>query len=139
MPDQPSTDPRDLSQTELDHECGHTNGGVWTHFDPYGMRRRKGLPVRTIGGGICWPCWTKWGAKVDKRARRETDKIARLDNVCGVLDVWIGYCTRLKPCTTHGRLRCWHCKAPATRTCGSTSSLVCGTPECDDHPHRHGD
>lgn len=37
-----------------------------------------------------------------------------------------------KFCHKHSLLKCFRCKKPATRECGVSGSLTCGTPLCDD-------
>lgn len=55
---------------------------------------------------------------------------------CGFHTEWVGHCTKDKQtCKKHKGLVCSSCGAPATRECGETMGLVCGTPLCDDCEH----
>lgn len=57
--------------------------------------------------------------------------------LCGFLEAWIGRCKNSKPCSRHMNEKCWKCGKPAIKNCAEASSLVCGIPECSDHPHIH--
>ncbi len=114
----------------------NSGGGVSTNFDPYGTRRKLGLPVEEVQF-ICWPCWEKEGAGKDARIQEETDGAVVERGGCGFLEAWIGHCFNDRPCSKHQNKACWECGAPATKNCAVAGSLVCGTPECSDHPHPH--
>ncbi len=56
---------------------------------------------------------------------------------CGYEQQWVGPCKNEKPCPDHKDKKCWECGKPATKECGFCGFLVCGMPECDEHPHMH--
>jgi hypothetical protein len=111
-------------------------GGVSTNFDPYGTRRKLKLLVEEWQS-ICWPCWEKEGAEKDARIRAETTQAVLDRGLCGFEEAWVGHCFNTKECPRHKKQRCWSCKGPATRNCSVAGSLVCGVPECAEHPHEH--
>lgn len=117
--------------------CGkRSGGGVSTNFDPYGTRRKLGLPVEE-GQFICWPCWEEKGAEKDARIRKETTQAVRDRGCCGFVEAWVGHCLNDVPCPRHEKKTCWKCGEPAVQNCSVAGSLVCGMPECSEHPHIH--
>ena len=117
--------------------CGITVGdGISTNFDPYGTRRKLGLPVEKFQF-ICLPCWKKEGAEKDAHIRKETTQAVRDRGACGFVEAWTGHCLNSTPCPQHQKQKCWKCQEPAVKNCPVAGSLVCGVPECADHPHIH--
>jgi hypothetical protein len=113
-----------------------SQGGVSTNFDPYGTRKKIGLPVEKWQS-ICWNCWDEKGAAKDSQIRKETTQAVLDRGSCGFLEAWIGHCLNSRPCREHENKTCWECGKPAVQNCAMTGSLVCGIPECLDHPHVH--
>lgn len=127
-----------MSEYEAGREtCPHAGGGVSTNWDPYGTRRKLGLPVYPWEH-VCWDCWDAWGCAKDRRMRADTLAAVRRTGACGFIEAWVGHCLNATPCPRHARQRCWKCGAPAVQNCAETGTLVCGMPECADHPHVHG-
>ena len=109
--------------------CGADNGGVYTNGDGYGDGKYVGVTP---------PPWGFWCWEHSKQAPnldRQIDAAFAEHGLCGFLEAWIGRCRNLKPCEKHASQRCWKCGAPAVRNCPDTSTLVCGVPECAEHPH----
>jgi hypothetical protein len=122
-----------------EQRCEHPHeGGVYGNGDPYGTLRKLGKSLNWNYGYICWDCWDKWGRKRDDIQRKMVDDLARADGRCGFLEAWIGHCLNALPCPKHQTQKCWKCQEPAVRNCAETGLLVCGMPECDEHPHLHG-
>lgn len=76
---------------------------------------------------------TVWTRKRDSFRERK---------LCWFDECWVGFCGKrpvpgLEFCERHAPQRCWKCGAQATQNCGSAGSLVCGVPECGEHPHTH--
>lgn len=118
--------------------CGQpSTGGLWTRGDGYGDGKYVGIPVGR-SRFFCWTC-------VETRRSELPDMEAAITQafhahgLCGYIEPWIGRCRAKHPCEKHLRYRCWSCGAPAVRGCSMAGSLVCGVPECADHPHPHGD
>lgn len=104
-------------------------GGCYTNGDGYGDGKHVGLEA---GPHLffCWDCiehTPEHGPKIDD--------LFAANGMCGFLEAWIGRCRNPKPCDKHQSQKCWKCGGPAVRNCDHTSALVCGMPECKDHPH----
>lgn len=119
--------------------CPHQEdfGGVWTSFDGFGVRKKVNL-IEYPFTFFCWRCYeTPEVQDFDRAVQIETDKAIHDAGWCGFVDAWIGPCEILGDCEKHAKYKCWKCKEKATRSCDYTGMLVCGMPECNDHPHKH--
>lgn len=106
-------------------------GGVWTNGDGFGDGKYVGMdpgPLRPY----CWNCYDK-GRVPD--LNKEIDKLFAERGWCGFLEAWVGRCRNPKPCAKHQDQKCWKCGEPAISNCSIAGTLVCGMPECAEHPH----
>ncbi len=111
--------------------CGATNiGGIVTNGDD-GDGQYVGVDYG-IQHFYCINCWNK-GLIPDYKDK--VDKAFKERNWCGYNQPYIGRCKKTRPCREHGELKCWKCGNPAIKGCSEASMLVCGTPECAEHPH----
>lgn len=119
--------------------CGSTEfGGLSTYHDPYGDRKHVGLqPVVDSAQHYCWD-HAEIGYEKSRVAEREVDTAFAAAGLCGFLQAWVGRCRQPQPCAKHAAETCWKCGRRAVRNCSHTGSLVCGVPECAEHPHEHG-
>lgn len=120
--------------------CGTTDGGgLYTNGDGFGDGKHVGVEPLPWGK-YCWRCVREHKEKIpDQRAEIDAAFAAR--GLCGFEEAWVGRCKNSKPCVKHVNQKCWKCGQPATRNCNYACSLVCGMPECAEHPHineRHG-
>lgn len=110
--------------------CGEwKRGGIYTNGDGYGDATYVDItPV--VFGFYCWDC-----KDYTPDLTEEIDKAFVKYGMCGFLEAWIGRCRNEKSCDKHISQRCFYCKGQAVRNCSHAVSLVCGMPECDEHPH----
>lgn len=111
-----------------------SDSGIYTNGDPYGDRRKIGLPI-ALPRFYCWDCKDSYH-EFSSRQKQETDaEFSRL-GLCGFLEAWIGRCRNSSPCAKHTE-KCWHpdCDNRAIANCSIAGSLVCGVPYCANHPH----
>lgn len=86
-------------------------------------------------------CARLGNAEVEEVYRVEREKL-RGAGLCWFDQSYVGFCKK-KPiedsefCDIHAPERCWKCKSQAVKDCVMAGSLVCGTPECEAHPHKH--
>ena len=111
--------------------CGKDQGGVYSNGDPYGDAKYVGIET---GPSRHW-CWDHADQVVSPDD--EIDAAFARRGWCGFVEAWVGRCRNPIPCARHKDQRCWKCGKPATKNCGQAGSLVCGVPECKDHPHTH--
>lgn len=110
-------------------------GGLSTNGDPYGDRKKHGLPTFEWRF-YCWKCANigyAWAEELEK----EVTKILRERGLCGFLEAWVGRCTNPQNCARHSNQKCFACKKQAVKNCSHAGMLVCGMPECADHTHKH--
>lgn len=108
-------------------------GGVYTNGDGFGDAKYVGI---STGRYLfyCWDCYNNGEAPDFNKA---IDVAFATANMCGFLEAWIGRCRNTNPCSTHISQKCWKCGARAVKNCAEADTLVCGTPECAEHPHQH--
>lgn len=106
------------------------SGGIYTNGDS-GDGKYVGLDYGE-SHFYCVSCWEK-GFVPDHK--KEIDAAFSAQGLCGFYESYIGKCRNAKPCSKHSNQKCWKCGAPAVRNCDHTNMLVCGTPECAEHPH----
>jgi len=113
--------------------CGKeiTEGSIWTNGDGYGDGKYVGI-IPPDYQSYCWDCYRN---KKAPDLTKVIDEAFAKAGMCGFTEAWIGRCRNQKPCTKHNSERCWKCGKPAIRNCSHSISLVCGMPECADHPH----
>ncbi len=112
--------------------CGKEfDSGMWTNGDGFGDGKYVGITVGDFKG-YCWDC-VKAGKSPD--LNKQIDRAFEERSMCGFLEAWVGRCRNPKPCAKHSPQKCWKCGKPAIRNCPSAIGLVCGMPECADHPH----
>jgi hypothetical protein len=109
-------------------------GGTWTNGDGYGDAKHVGI-VPPSWALYCWDCCKARPGDVPNLSA-EIDAAFAEHGFCGFLEAWIGRCREPRgTCAKHDGQRCWKCHAPAVSNCSVAGALVCGIPECADHPH----
>lgn len=119
--------------------CGRElDGGIWSRLndDGYGTLKKLGVirAEQEEWGGTCWDCADRLEPHREAVEQQKRAHFAAR-SLCGFLEAWIGHCLEPKPCAKHAAQLCWRCKAAAVSNCAHTGALVCGVPECAEHPH----
>lgn len=109
-------------------------GGLWTNGDGYGDAKHVGIEP-PAWAHYCWDCVRTRPDDVPKLSA-EIDAAFAEHGFCGFMEAWVGRCREPRgECPKHDEQKCWTCGSPAVSNCSVAGSLVCGTPECAEHPH----
>lgn len=104
---------------------------IFTDGDGFNDAQYVGI-VKPPFKSYCWDCYKAGKAP---NFNKQIDEAFAAVGMCGFLEAWIGRCRNPKPCKKHASQKCWKCGEQAIRNCAETGVLVCGMPECKDHPH----
>lgn len=116
--------------------CGRTDdcGGITTNGDGYGDSKYVGI-TPPEWATYCWDCYKKDPTKIPDLTTK-IDEAFVAYGFCGFLEAYVGRCRNERgKCPKHDSQKCWKCNAPAVKNCAETFTLVCGVPECAEHPH----
>lgn len=122
-----------MSECMICHE--QKQGGIHTNGDGFGDAKHVNI-VPPEWAFYCWDCYEKHPEKVPNLDNQITEAF-RKAGMCGFLEAWIGRCRNATPCAKHEREKCWKCGQSAVSNCSVAGSLVCGMPQCAEHPHAH--
>lgn len=107
--------------------------GLYTSGDGYGDAKHVGIESLPFEF-YCWGCVKAHPEQIPNQDAK-IDAAFAARGWCGFLEAWIGRCREVQPCPKHSGEQCWKCKERATSNCPNTSALVCGVPQCQQHPH----